>query len=574
MPSFGEWGFILAGRRPFGGCRRALPRGPALPDARRACRRCSTFRPTWRACRPSRTGCRTRCWCTPSRRSGARCTSERAPAAAARWLAGAAALRRWAALLGCARPRRGRGRRGRLGRRRRTNAATALRDAQAPAACPRRRCSAAPACWSSAPASPAWPRRARLVRAGVDDVQLLRAGRRAPAATAAATRWPAWRCPLGAHYLPLPGPSARRGDRAAARARAARAPDAAAPVYDERHLCHSPQERLFIDGAWHDGLLPPVEALPAAERERTLAQYRRFAAAVDALQRELALRACRPRARRWSAGLAALDAQTFAAWLAARGLRRRRRCAGTSTTAAATTTAPAPRQVSAWAGLHYFASRHGFRAPGDEHEDEREAVLTWPEGNAWLARAPGRAAAASGCTPAASRCACRRSRARGGARRVERARPAQLERWTRSRRWCCACRSSSPRGCSTRRRRPCAQAAAAAAPRALAGRPTCSCDEPLLDRARRAARVGQRALRQPGARLRRRDAPEPARRVPGPTVLTRLLGARRRQSLRSCRRSARGCSAQPWTAWARRACSPTWRRAHPDLARKTARRST
>jgi monoamine oxidase len=41
--------------------------------------------------------------------------------------------------------------------------------------------------------------------------------------------------------------------------------------------------------------------------------------------------------------------------------------------------------VSAWAGLHYFASRHGFRAPGDEAREIGESgVLTWPEGNAWL----------------------------------------------------------------------------------------------------------------------------------------------------------------------------------------------
>src|SRR5206468_5754765 len=42
-------------------------------------------------------------------------------------------------------------------------------------------------------------------------------------------------------------------------------------------------------------------------------------------------------------------------------------------------------QVSAWAGLHYFASRHGLRAPGDG-APERDGVLTWPEGNAWLSR--------------------------------------------------------------------------------------------------------------------------------------------------------------------------------------------
>jgi monoamine oxidase len=39
--------------------------------------------------------------------------------------------------------------------------------------------------------------------------------------------------------------------------------------------------------------------------------------------------------------------------------------------------------VSAWAGLHYFASRHGFQLPGEEDGD-RDAVLTWPEGNVWL----------------------------------------------------------------------------------------------------------------------------------------------------------------------------------------------
>src|SRR5262249_29215933 len=34
----------------------------------------------------------------------------------------------------------------------------------------------------------------------------------------------------------------------------------------------------------------------------------------------------------------------------------------------------------------YFASRHGFRAPGDDSRESGETgVLTWPEGNAWLA---------------------------------------------------------------------------------------------------------------------------------------------------------------------------------------------
>ena len=187
-------------------------------------------------------------------------------------------------------------------------------------------------------------------------------------------------CPLGAHYLPVPGPHAHEvaqlldelGLRRVEQGRV---------LYDERHLCHSPQERLFIEGQWVEGLLPPVEALPAAARESTLAQYRRFAREVQRWVDDHAFRMPTARAA-WRAELAALDAQRFDDWLAHQGLD-----------------APALRwyldyccrddygagsaQVSAWAGLHYFASRHGFHAPG-EGEAERDGVLTWGEGNGWL----------------------------------------------------------------------------------------------------------------------------------------------------------------------------------------------
>jgi predicted NAD/FAD-dependent oxidoreductase len=196
-------------------------------------------------------------------------------------------------------------------------------------------------------------------------------------------------CPLGAHYLPLPGERAVEVIELL-EALGLRRTVRGVPVYDERHLCHSPQERLFIAGHWHEGLLPPIDALPAAERERTLAQYRKFGALVDAAGAGAAF--TMPTARSaWSANadaLGALDAVAFAPWLAAHGLD-----------------APALRwyldyccrddygagaaQVSAWAGLHYFASRHGFHAPDpstNELPPERDGVLTWPEGNAWLAR--------------------------------------------------------------------------------------------------------------------------------------------------------------------------------------------
>ena len=221
-----------------------------------------------------------------------------------------------------------------------------------------------------------------LRRAGVDDIRVLDLEDGA-GGNSRGHAMSGRRCPLGAHYLPLPGDPATEvielleelGLRRSEHGRA---------VYDERTLCHSPQERLFIDGAWRDGLLPPLDALPAAERSTTLAHYRGFAAAVARLGTGAAFTI--PTARsRWTPELDALDAITFAAWLDAQGL-----------------TAPALRwyldyccrddygagaaQVSAWAGIHYFASRHGFRAPGDERPaDAGEGVLTWPEGNAWLA---------------------------------------------------------------------------------------------------------------------------------------------------------------------------------------------
>jgi monoamine oxidase len=222
-----------------------------------------------------------------------------------------------------------------------------------------------------------------LLRAGVDDCRVLELEGSA-GGNSRGHAMAGMRCPLGAHYLPVPSANASEVIELLEELGVRRS-IAGRPAYDERMLCHSPQERLFIEGGWRDGLLPPVEALPAAERARTLADYRAFSAAVAAASEDGAFAIPTERSR-WSDSLAALDRITFAAWLDERGLA-----------------APALRWyldyccrddygagsavVSAWAGLHYFASRHGFRAPGDELHggDGSEGILTWPEGNAWLA---------------------------------------------------------------------------------------------------------------------------------------------------------------------------------------------
>jgi protoporphyrinogen oxidase len=182
-------------------------------------------------------------------------------------------------------------------------------------------------------------------------------------------------CPLGAHYLPVPGDPAREVqdllEDLGVRKRVA-----GRWTYDERMQCHAPQERLFFQGQWQPGLLP-LNGVGAT----TLAQYTRFAHEVERLRAtgHFTIPVRNQRA------LHTLDSQRFSDWLEQRELRdphlrwyldyccRDDYGAGTAA-------------VSAWAGLHYFAARHGFHAPGVDDDDGHEPLLTWPEGNGWLTR--------------------------------------------------------------------------------------------------------------------------------------------------------------------------------------------
>ena len=193
-------------------------------------------------------------------------------------------------------------------------------------------------------------------------------------------------CPLGAHYLPLPGDDAGEVQDWL-EALGLRRRVSGQWRYDERHLCHSPQERLFWQGAWHEGLLPVDGVSP-----RTLAQYERFARCIGEEMR--LARFAMPSIRVWQrqAGLpaphAALDGQTLQAWLAQHGLDDAQLlwyldyCCRDDFGAGLA-------RVSAWSGVHYFASRHGFSAPRpaeERHAEESDSVLTWPQGNGWLSQ--------------------------------------------------------------------------------------------------------------------------------------------------------------------------------------------
>ena len=216
-----------------------------------------------------------------------------------------------------------------------------------------------------------------LLRAGVEDIVLFELEDDA-GGNSRGHQMQGMPCPQGAHYLPLPGPQAHEvqellHDFGLLRSVAGRT------VADDRHLCHSPQERLWMDGQWTEGLLPPAAAGSARE-----SKYRRFAQRVAALSRELGFSVPTQRSG-WTAGHAALDGISFAQWLQQEGLDDPALSWYLNYACRDDYGADA-HAVSAWAGLHYFASRHGFHLSGDEEQAEREAVFTWPEGNAWLTR--------------------------------------------------------------------------------------------------------------------------------------------------------------------------------------------
>ncbi len=185
-------------------------------------------------------------------------------------------------------------------------------------------------------------------------------------------------CPLGAHYLPVPSEQAPQAAdlRNLLEEVGVRQRIAGRWTYDERVLCHSPQERLFFNGSWQDGLLPTQDVDAG-----TLAQYRQFAKLVEETRKRSNW--VIPASNSTLAGVdIGLTAITFIVFLDQNGLTDPQLrwyldyCCRDDYGAGIAT-------VSAWAGMHYFASRHGFHAPGVESA-ERDSVLTWPEGNGWI----------------------------------------------------------------------------------------------------------------------------------------------------------------------------------------------
>lgn len=231
-----------------------------------------------------------------------------------------------------------------------------------------------------------------LMLAGIDDFAVIDLEDE-PGGNARGHRVQGQPCPLGAHYLPVPDEGAEEVAAWLAELGLITRQNGRW-VGDERHLVHSPHERLFVPqgtelsakgfwpGHWQEGLLPGADD-PAVQ-----ADLRRLR---QAAQTALAgVRLSLPTWRTpWSPGLTALDAITFADWLTQHGI-------GSPQVrwwldyACRDDYGAGLQRVSAWAGLQYLSSRHGLGF-GDEGRDggghePGSGVLTWPEGNAWLIR--------------------------------------------------------------------------------------------------------------------------------------------------------------------------------------------
>ena len=136
--------------------------------------------------------------------------------------------------------------------------------------------------------------------------------------------------------------------------------------WDERRLCFAPQERLYLHGRWQEGIEPEI-----ASTDRDREDYVRFHDMMTGFRATGEFTIPMERGAR----LSKLDQISMQDWMAQNRF--------TSpylnwyiNYACRDDYGGLARDISAWAGVHYFASR----------EPEEKGPLTWPEGNGWIVR--------------------------------------------------------------------------------------------------------------------------------------------------------------------------------------------
>lgn len=188
--------------------------------------------------------------------------------------------------------------------------------------------------------------------------------------------------PWGAHYVPIPNNTLEEYLQFLKEEGVITGVDEKGlPIYNDYYLCFDPQERLYINGKWQEGVVPHF-GVPHSERK----QIERFLQLMDAYRYQLgkdgreafALPVDRSS---MDDELVRLDSITMKQWLLDQKFESpylhwyvnycTRDDFGTPLD-----------KVSAWAGIHYFACRKGRGSNAGHHD-----VLTWPAGNGWLVEA-------------------------------------------------------------------------------------------------------------------------------------------------------------------------------------------
>lgn len=185
--------------------------------------------------------------------------------------------------------------------------------------------------------------------------------------------------PWGAHYLPIPNHENQLLKQFLAETSAITADaDQPKPQYHERYLCFAPQERLFIHGRWQEGLRPQhgltrQEHAEMAAFEQQMSDYKQARGKDGKLAFTIPL----AEASR-DPQFTALDVLSMQDYLHQQGWHSAPLHWYVNYACRDDYGMPAS-QISAWAGIHYFAARRGEASNADTDQ-----VLTWPQGNAWL----------------------------------------------------------------------------------------------------------------------------------------------------------------------------------------------
>ncbi len=184
--------------------------------------------------------------------------------------------------------------------------------------------------------------------------------------------------PWGAHYVPLPSTEAKYVRDFFEEIGVIQGYQNGLPIYNEFYLCSDAHERLLFQGEWQDGLIPQ-HGIQYEDKK----QYDEFFAFIEDLKRKkgsdgkhlfvipVDLSSQDPR-------YLELDQLSMAEFMVQQKWTSKylnwyvNYCCRDDYGMPHT-------KVSAWAGLHYFASRAGNGANADS-----QSVVTWPEGNGFL----------------------------------------------------------------------------------------------------------------------------------------------------------------------------------------------